>query len=80
MIIAYKILNLIKVPYKRPKVSKEKYKTKTIKISCRVDENKFDFIKSLYAGLTNTELIDLLIEDKLKSVGQIKKRVDISIK
>lgn len=67
------VLNLIKVPYQLPKVTKEKYKISTKKISCRVDENKFNTVKKIHGNIKNTEIIDNLIDCIYKSIDKRKK-------
>jgi len=49
----------------KPKVIKAKYKIETTKISCRVETDKLNRLKTEYGNLTNTELIDRLINEKL---------------
>lgn len=62
-------LELIGVPYTRPKVAKEKYKKETIKISYRAEKDKLEILKRLLNRTKTSELLDYLIDEKLKSVG-----------
>lgn len=59
------VLEYMKIPYKRSTISKAKYKTDTIKISCRVNKEKLDALKLSYGNLSTTELVDLLINEKV---------------
>lgn len=54
---------------KNIKISKAKYKIPTSKINLRVNNKKFTLIKSNFNLQSNTELIDFLVDEKLKSVG-----------
>jgi 3'-phosphoadenosine 5'-phosphosulfate sulfotransferase (PAPS reductase)/FAD synthetase len=51
------------------KISKAKYKINTIKICIIVDESKFNLIKLYSNKNSNTQVIDFLIDNKLKSIG-----------
>lgn len=57
------VLEYINVPYCRPPVARDKYKEDTVKISCRLNKEKFEYVKEVYGNLSNTELIDMLIDD-----------------
>jgi 3'-phosphoadenosine 5'-phosphosulfate sulfotransferase (PAPS reductase)/FAD synthetase len=50
-------------------INKAKYKIPTSKINLRVDDKKITAIKSSLNLKSNTELIDFLVDEKLKSVG-----------
>ena len=51
------------------KSAKRKYKIETVKISIIVDDKKFELIK-LHSNKNSTEMIDFLIDEKLKTIRQ----------
>ena len=51
------------------KSAKRKYKIETVKISIIVDAKKFELIK-LHSNKNSTEMIDFLIDEKLKTIRQ----------
>jgi 3'-phosphoadenosine 5'-phosphosulfate sulfotransferase (PAPS reductase)/FAD synthetase len=66
------VLKCINVPYRREKVDKSKYKKDTIDVSCRVDKYNVDYLKKIYGNITNTELIDKLINEKCGTLSTSK--------
>ena len=59
-------------PPVRSTVNKTKYKIETERISCRVDSKKLSMLKQIYGNVTNTELIDRLIAEKVSETFNMK--------
>lgn len=62
------VLDYINVPYQMPKVDKQKYSRETIKLSARVDKVKLNKLKVAYGNISNTQLVDMLIDEKIKAI------------
>ncbi len=63
---------IINIPITNRKVNKEKYKINTTMLRCRVDSKKLCLLKEIYGNLTNTQLIDRLINEKVKEAFSTK--------